>query len=214
LDASTNELREQPVKPYTATDAESEMRAALDSGDPERIATATAAVDALEDDRPTPHLLGAALWYAEQGLKVFPLSPGTKIPFKGSNGCHGASANRDVIEGWWDDHADANIGIATGHLIDVVDIDGAPGQKSRAERWEDIFARIDADCVAKVLTPRAGGMHLYVPATGDGNSAGIFPGVDYRGIGGYVVAPPSVTPEGSYRFLGTPELTGLAAKVA
>jgi hypothetical protein len=59
-------------------------------------------------------------------------------------------------------------------------------------------------CVAKVLTPRRPGMHLYVPAQGRGNKAAMYPGVDYRGQGGYVVAPPSVTDVGAYRFLGTP----------
>lgn len=168
-----------------------------------------------DDDTPkaTPSLLASALWYGEQGLRVFPLSPGSKIPYAGSNGCLDASSNADVIRGWWEYSPDANIGIATGHLVDVVDIDGPAGQQSRAQHWEDTFARIDEINVAKVLTPRPGGMHIYVPAQGDGNSAGIVPGVDYRGAGGYVLAPPSVLIEGlckpsdtpgTYRFLGTP----------
>lgn len=176
-----------------------------------------------------PSLLGSALWYAEQGLRVFPLSPGSKIPFKGSDGCLGATRNAELIHDWWGRHPDANIGIATGYLVDVVDIDGAKGQMSRAERWcakgvaceqreikgthwglEDcahgpgIFAKIEEMGVAKVLTPRPGGMHIYLKATGRGNHADLAPGVDYRGLGGYVVAPPSATDVGTYRFLGTP----------
>lgn len=161
-------------------------------------------------------LHSAALWYASIGLKVFPLSPGTKIPFKGSNGCLDASSNTDVINGWWDTSPDANIAIATGHLVDVVDIDGLPGQTSRAQHWADVFEQVEADQIAKVMTPRQGGMHLYVPATGEGNKAGILPGVDYRGKGGYVVAPPSVITEGHgtagrYSFLGTPSFDRLAS---
>jgi hypothetical protein len=165
--------------------------------------------------RQTATLHQSALWYASIGLKVFPLSPGSKIPFKGSNGCLDASSNPDVINGWWDTSPDANIGIATGHLVDVVDIDGLPGQTSRAKHWEQVFAQVENDQIAKVMTPRPGGMHLYVPATGDGNKAGILPGVDYRGKGGYVVAPPSVIAQGHgtpgrYSFLGTPQLADIA----
>lgn len=194
----------------TPDEAETDLRAAIDSGDPARIVAAEAEVDRLEAPQTAPSLHSVALWYAEQGFRVFPLSPGTKIPFKGSNGCHGASSNRDVVDGWWTDSPEANIGIATGHLIDVIDIDGIEGQRSRVAHWGDIFERADNDAVAKILTPRSGGMHLWVPATGDGNAAGIVPGIDYRGVGGYVLAPPSVVTEGpnpgTYRFLGTPDL--------
>ena len=113
-----------------------------------------------DEDAPKPvvSLLSAALWYASVGLRVFPLSPGTKIPYKGSAGCHDASRNEDVIRGWWEPDPDSNIGIATGHLIDVVDIDGLPGQTSRAQHWEDTFGRIDTDklAAAGVSTLRGG----------------------------------------------------------
>lgn len=202
------------------------------------VAAVTAAYE--EPAKVAVSMLSAALWYAQQGLRVFPLSPGTKIPYKGSNGCLSASSNPDVIRGWWETDPTSNIGIATGHLIDVVDIDGAPGQLSRGENWcaegracetrgmkrlpWDVndcdhgpgrFAKIDAEKLAVVLTPRPGGMHMYVPAQGRPNRAGIFPGIDYRGTGGYVLAPPSVVTEGpnpgTYRFLGTPTFDQLGA---
>ena len=56
--------------------------------------------------------------------------------------------------------------------------------------------------IAKVSTPRPGGMHLFVPAReGMGNKAHLLPGIDYRGLGGYVVGAPSVTDQGMYTFL-------------
>ena len=198
------------MSPYTIADAEAEARAAIDSGDPERIAAAERAVDAL-DVKPAPvSMLSAALWYAQEGLVVFPLQPGTKIPLKGSHGCLDASCDAQKVAAWWTRTPEANIGLATGGLVDVVDIDGSEGQRSRVAHWDDIFAAIDADNLGKVLTPRRGGMHIYVPATGDGNAANIVPSVDYRGQGGYVVAPPSRTPEGTYRWLGQPKLTCMA----
>lgn len=204
------------MTPYTLKDAEQALRAALDTGDTDQITAAEALVDKLERPQPKASLPAAALWYAEQGIPVFRLLPGRKHPFPGSHGLHDATTDTSQVVEWWTATPEANIGIATGHRFDVVDIDGPLGQKSRAEHWDDIFAQIDADQVAKVLTPRPGGMHIYVPVTGVGNSQGIVTGVDYRGNGGYVVAPPSVIHAGGkdhpghYRFLGTPDLAALA----
>lgn len=194
------------MTPLTLDDAQQQLAEALTTGDADQIAAASARVDHL-DPRPAPASLhAAALWYASIGLPVFPLQPGTKIPMKGSRGCKDATTDTDQVNAWWTTTPEANIGLATGHVVDIVDIDGPTGQQSRAKLWDSTFGRIDADAVAKVLTPRKGGMHLYVPATGDGNGASICDGVDYRGRGGYVVAPPSRTDAGAYRFLGTPNL--------
>jgi P4 family phage/plasmid primase-like protien len=81
----------------------------------------------------------------------------------------------------------------------VVDIDGDEGM----QQW-----RVIADQHEPVTTLTAitggGGMHLlfaWVDALSIGNRAGILPGVDVRGQGGYIVAPPSVHPNGtSYRW--------------
>lgn len=214
------------MTPYTLADAETEMRAAIDSGDRERVDLAAATVDRLDQPPQIPALHSAALWYAEMGLHIFALRPLSKMPpgkcsacketdcrgpeACGHDQCHGvkdATTDAARINAWWTKTPNANIGIACGRMVDVVDIDGLEGQRSRSEHWDSNFAKIDDDCVAKVLTPRPGGMHLYVPATGDGNGAHLFPGVDYRGLGGYVVAPPSVNEQGAYRFLGIPHLT-------
>lgn len=228
------------MTPQTIDGAEQALRRAIDSGDRDMIAACEAIVDRLDPNlkpsAPTAPLLGSALWYAERGLPVFMLSPGTKIPRAqcqackdakcperercGHETCHGlhdATTDLAKIREWWTANPKANIGIATGHRFDVVDIDGPEGQQSRAEHWDGIFAQVDADSVAKVLTPRPGGMHIWVPATGDANSTKIVPSVDYRGVGGYAVAPPSVVSQwaadnlpnhhvGPYRFLGTPRL--------
>lgn len=181
------------MSPYTLDDAEQALRRALDEGDYDRITAAAADVDRLDTHTPPVPLAAAALWYAEQGLRVFPLRPGTKIPFAGSNGCLDASAQVDIVRGWWDTDPDSNIGIATGHLVDVVDFDGLPGQLTRA-RQPDLFDALQV--LGTVSTPRPGGTHWFVPATGRGNKAKLLPGIDYRGKGGYVVAAPSVVTEG------------------
>lgn len=202
------------MKPYSMDDAEADLHNAIRADDTDEATRLGHLVDKLDEaergTRSIATLHQSALYYASCGLKVFPLSPGTKIPFKGSRGCLDATTDPDRINAWWTATPDANLGIATGHLVDVVDVDGVVGQKSRAEHWDNVFARIDSDSIGKVLTPRAGGMHLYVPATGQGNAASIVPSVDYRGAGGYVVAPPSRTDVGAYRWLGTPDLAALA----
>lgn len=217
---------------------EDEFTAASATGDLARIDAASAAIDRLDVAKEPPTLLGAALWYAERGIPVFALIPGRKLPFGlcaetckeipgerakcpgphecGHDQCHGvldANTDADRLRRWWTAKPNANVGLATGHRFDAVDVDGPIGQKSRASHWDDIFARIDTDSVAKVLTPRPGGMHIYVPPTGQPNSTNIVTAVDYRGLGGYVLAPPSVIAPGTadspgtYRFLGTPNLT-------
>ncbi len=187
-------------------EAEAAFRAALDAGDVDEILRLTALLDEMDPKRTEPNLLGAALWFGEQGIPVFPLRTMGKVPLPHSRGFKDASTDRDQILRWWEQYPYANIGIATGVKFDVVDIDGPQGQIARASHWDDIFKRIDDDAIAKVLTPRPGGLHIYVPVTGDGNRAGVVPNVDYRGDGGYVVAPPSVREDGQYRFLGTPKL--------
>lgn len=189
----------------------------------------------------------SALWYAEHGVPVFPLKPGTKRPAN-VHGVTDATTDPAQIRGWWGRQPAANIGAATGYVFDAIDIDGPEGQASRAERWcydpacraagrlpqppawwtetcdhPGVFNRVEAVQLGKVLTPRPGGMHIYVPPgyAHDRNAARIYPGVDYRGRGGYVVAPPSViSPEwaaaegqtaGSYVFLGLPMLEPVPA---
>lgn len=188
-------------------EAEAAFQAALHGGSVEEVMRLAALIDELSPKRTTPNLIGAALWFAERGIPVFPLRINGKVPMPHSRGFKDASTDREQITAWWvRSYPGANIGLATGHRFDVIDIDGLLGQTSRMEHWETIFAKVDADAIAKVLTPRPGGMHIYVPVTGDGNKQGILPGIDVRGMGGYVVAPPSVREDGQYRFLGTPAL--------
>lgn len=144
-------------------------------------------------------VLSAALYYAGHGLRVFPLSAGRKTPLPGSLGCCGGSHRRGCLDAladlgavyaWWAEHPDANVGIATGTLVDVWDQDGPAGAVSWTQRASDA----DLAAVIGVATTArgVGGVHRYIRATGRGNGAGVLPGLDYRGAGGYVVAPPSV----------------------
>jgi hypothetical protein len=137
-------------------------------------------------------LAAAAGWYARRGLPVFPLAPGSKVPLSGRccwgshlRGCSQALSNVQAVEHWWRAHPTANIGLATGHVVDVIDVDGPVGWRSWLDGsdWPAVLG--------SVSTPRPGGVHRFIRRTGRGNGQKIAPGVDFRGAGGYVVAPPS-----------------------
>jgi len=158
-----------------------------------------------------PLTLVAALGYAARGWSVLPVArvvdgrcgcgwptgacttPGKHPLNKG--GCRAASTDPEVITGWWRRWPNANVGIATGETADlaVLDVDGAAGQQS--------LARIEAEhgpLPGTLTAITARGVHLYYRwSAGLGNGAGLYgPGLDHRGEGGYVLAPPSVHASG------------------
>lgn len=138
--------------------------------------------------------------FTEWGWPVFPLGKRSKAPAipkaKGGQGFKDATNNTARIQKWWTRHPDHNIGLATGHEFDVIDIDTKEADKVTPTTvgLESFFNLLNAKAIPEVhgiAITATGGMHLYVKPTGKGNFAGIRPGIDYRGRGGYVVAPPS-----------------------
>jgi hypothetical protein len=154
----------------------------------------------------TPSMLVAALWWARQGQPVFPTwwpidghcacpqrdchSP-AKHPLT-TNGLHDATLDEDTIRGWWGRWPHANIAIPTGHTFDVVDIDGA------SQAWKDYTALHGTpEHHAIAMSGRdTGGFHLYCSPGGrktiPSGKKGLPPGVEIKGAGGYVIAPPSM----------------------
>lgn len=179
--------------------------AAILAEDADAITRHSTAIDAEDDARRARltapgALASSALWYASIGVPVFPIQPGGKRPYPGSHGCKDATTDPAQVTAWWTANPDANIGIATGHGLDVIDIDGPPGYLSLADLRE---RGLIPPVLARAGTPR-GGAHLYIASTGDGNTAGLLPGIDVRGVGGYVVAPPSLGPNGRHYAWTTP----------
>lgn len=141
-------------------------------------------------------LAGAALSYAERGWPTFPVEPRGKRPL-GRLVAHGlkeASTDPDVVADWWRRAPAANVGLATGHRFDVLDIDTdeALDVLGRASRPDDAPTIDGPTC-----RTGGGGIHVYVAPTGGGNRAMLLgQKIDWRGLGGYVVAPPSVHSSG------------------
>lgn len=151
--------------------------------------------------------LQPALDFAARGLAVFPLVRHKKTPLIPA-WQERATTNADQVRRWWTDSPGANIGIACGLSgLVVIDLD-VKNDTSGLVSWEtlcqDLGLDVDQVNTLSVATP-SGGKHLYFLAP-DGqelrNTAGtLAKGIDTRANGGYVVAPPSVTPEGVYTWL-------------
>jgi hypothetical protein len=140
----------------------------------------------------------AALKLARAGVAVFPVKPRDKIPLTG-HGCLDATSDDERVRAWWDQWPDANIGLATGSKsgVWVLDIDGEEGEAS----LRDLEHRLGALPATVVAITGGGGRHLFfrLPDLDEAptvkNSAGqVGAGLDVRGEGGYVVAPPSIHP--------------------
>ena len=157
-------------------------------------------------------MLDFALAYADAGLAVFPLRPHDKRPAT-ANGFKDATRDPSIIEKWWTRTPDANIGIACGERsggLVVLDFDVDEGKDGldALHDWERVNGELPETVSAE--TGR-GGMHLYYRAENIRNSANGTLGVDVRGEGGYVVAPPSLHPNGSaYAWMNDPDEYAIA----
>lgn len=123
------------------------------------------------------------------------------------HGFKDASADPQQVERWWDRWPEANIGIATGAEsgLVVLDVDPPEGfeQLSRIEQHHG--------AIPPTLTARSGrgGRHYYLAHPGGRVSnredllqerrfGSASAGIDVRGDGGYILAPPSRNAAGAY----------------
>lgn len=142
-----------------------------------------------------------ALEYAELGFEVFPIVPQGKNPAT-EHGLKDATRDPEQIRKWWQANPYYNIAIRCGgpsHLTVIdEDLDEEKGKfgtenMRQYEREHGAFPE-----TITVLTPR-GGRHRYYLADTEyrnGQSSNGVEFVDVRGEGGYVLAPPSVGPNG------------------
>lgn len=164
----------------------------------------------------TPETIGqAALAYASRGIKIFPLwhavdgfcqcsdGPTCGSPAKHPRNRRGvleASSNETTVTCWWAKWPDANIGLPAGAnglaIIDVDPYHGGEENFAKLASWCWERHNIDIEATYTVGTG-SGGAHRYYqqPEGGIKSASRSFrgkPGIDTRGRGGYVVAPPSV----------------------
>jgi Bifunctional DNA primase/polymerase, N-terminal len=143
--------------------------------------------------------LADVLDYAARGWQCFPLKPRSKEPAT-RRGFYDATTNPETLRRWFE-RFPYNVGIRTGtpSNIFIVDIDGDLGFASLAE-IESQYGRLPQT----LLSATGNGRHHWfatrhhpIPCS----TAKIGAGLDVKGDGGYVAAPPSIHPNGkTYRW--------------
>jgi len=138
-------------------------------------------------------MLEIALAYARDGWPVFPCcwrGPKRKAPLI-RGGFNAATTEVALISAWWRRWPDALIGTPSGRGFVVLDVDMKNGHDGLATLAALGFPQLPATPTAKTAS---GGFHLYfevceIRNTQGARGAGIGDGLDWRGIGGYVIVP-------------------------
>ena len=141
--------------------------------------------------------LPTAIEYANRGWRVIPIRPGEKRPAL-NNWTETATTNPDLITSWWTGpYRDHGIGIATGPEsgIFILDVD-ITETKAGDETLNDLQTIHGPLPETLTVLTGSGGWHLYYRYPSHleiRNDAGrrLGPGLDIRGNGGQVVAPPA-----------------------
>jgi len=152
-----------------------------------------------------------AMRLAEAGVSVFPCDPNKRplVKWRELSSC-----DPNAVAMWWSQHPNALPGIDLEKCsLIVLDgdrhspaVDGVAALRALLKKQPGF----DPKTAPTALTP-GNGVHVYFYQDGHdlGNARGALPdGVDVRGVGGYVVAPYAILPDGrSCRPVkGTPDL--------
>jgi hypothetical protein len=147
---------------------------------------------AMESHVPTS--LDAALKYARRGWPVFPTR--NKAPLT-RHGFIDATCDAGVITAWFRHWPRAGVAIATGQVsaLVVVDVDPRNGGDRVLAEIEGTHG--DLPLTPRVRTPNGGHHHYFaLPPDSPRLAATLGDGIDLKGDGGYVVAPPSHLEDG------------------
>jgi hypothetical protein len=154
-------------------------------------------------------MINAALKLARDGFRVFPAQ--NKIPLIRA-WQKAATVDEDQIEQWWRDWPNANVCIATGDGLLVLDVDVKKNGDASLSALE-----LEHGDLPKTVYSRTGGggWHYFFkvpPGVRNRNSAErLGPGLDTRGDGGFIVAPPSSHQSGGrYKWEQSPGKTPIA----
>jgi hypothetical protein len=150
----------------------------------------------------------AALAYARNGFPVFPVDPKTKTPIPardkdadgnpipGTGGHYKATCDEEQIRKWWKRHPNALIGMPMGARTGIwaLDVDTSEDHDDGLKAWLKLAAKHPAIVTRQHLSA-TGGPHLIFIWNAEQPiecSSGDLPaGIHVKGMGGYIVVPPS-----------------------
>ncbi|MEM5046479.1 bifunctional DNA primase/polymerase [Enterococcus faecalis] len=138
--------------------------------------------------------IDVAISYAKNNCKVFPLTPFTKIPLKGTRGSKEATTDIEQIKKWWNQTPNANIGLVTDRFL-VLDIDVHDKENNGYESLETLKNTFGELPDTSIVQTANNGLHIYLlkpQGVQLPQKIAFMKGIDVKAHpNNYVVAPPS-----------------------
>lgn len=132
-------------------------------------------------------MLDAALKYQEKGFSVIPVRQDKKPLIKWEQYQKRRATREEILE-WWKKNPEANIGLVTGEISNLLVVDS--DTKEATEKVESCIP--EGLVVPCQKTPKDGRHFFFSHEEGFVNRARVADGIDVRTSGGYVVVAPSV----------------------
>ncbi len=148
-------------------------------------------------ERKKPDPVEAALGYLHRGWSVVPVQALGKRPLVRWEPFQHHCPEETAIEGWFRRWPDANVAIVTGKVSGLVVLDVDP-QHGGDDSLMELERRYGALPETVESISGGGGRHVYFRHPGGElrNRVALAMGIDLRGDGGMIVAPPSIHPNG------------------
>lgn len=150
-----------------------------------------------------------ALFMHEKGFRVFPCKPNAKTPAIDNWQDWAENCTTRRIQDFGTANPTNNWGVYCGPSdLLVVDLDNKPG-KNGAQSMSHLVAHNSPLPKTLVVQTPSGGQHIYYVGSQRSTVSTLGPGIDTRGIGGYVVAPGSRIDDNLYALKQNNEIAVL-----
>lgn len=139
----------------------------------------------------TPTLEAALTYRRELGWSVLPIGAAKKPALDSWKQFQQEPADEQTIRGWWRATPTAGVGVVTGPVSDLLVVDA-----DTTDAYTQLLG-MGLPATPRARTKNGGHWYMAYPSGADlRNTVKNADGIDTRGRGGYVVAPPSPHPQG------------------